>query len=301
MTMKELGGANMMSRRQLLGFLGTGLLCRFVPGAAAAAATTQRKTQPEKALTTIAYNVLKCTGWHPKRAAKRLGDVEYQIPERLALELAIYSPDVVNFSEAPAERIVRRIAERLRMRYVYFPSGEDWPGAILTRYDVIEHRNCPLVKGPRPKALFTRHWGRADLKTPFGRLVVHSAHLHPSNPAIQKREASEIVKAIEPDVRAGRSVLLQGDLNHTLKMPTYKQWVDAGLIDTQAAAGNADQGTITVRRPRFRIDYIWAAGPIAQHLKDARALFEGAFRTSPDDRTSFALSDHLPVLARFES
>ena len=34
-------------------------------------------------------------------------------------------------------------------------------------------------------------------------------------------------------------------------------------------------------------------------LTEARCLFEGGFRTNPDDLQSVALSDHLPVLAAF--
>lgn len=41
------------------------------------------------------------------------------------------------------------------------------------------------------------------------------------------------------------------------------------------------------------------AGPISKRLKSAKVLFEGAFRTNPDDPTSYALSDHVPVLAVF--
>ncbi len=294
----------MMSRRQILGLFGSGLVCRFVPSVAAAPASRPagRKARSKGGLTTIAYNIYKCTGWPPALAAKRLGNVKQHVPERLALELAAYKPDIVNFAEAPTEPVVRRIAERLGMNHVFFRSGEAWPGAILTRFDIADHRNCPLIKGRRPKPLFTRHWGRATIKTgrPFGDVVVHSAHLHPANPVVRKMEVLEVIKALTPDVEAGRSVILQGDLNHSPRMPSYKLWMKTGLTDTQAAAGHADQLTINARRPRLRIDYVLAAGPIAERVKDARALFEGAFRTNPDDRSSFALSDHLPVLARFE-
>jgi endonuclease/exonuclease/phosphatase family metal-dependent hydrolase len=293
----------MTSRRELLRFLGGGMVCGFATptaGAASSDKSSATKHKSGRVLTTIAYNILKCTGWPPDLAAKRLGDVKRQVPERLALELACYKPDVVNFSEAPTEPVVRRVAERLGMNHVFFRSGEAWPGAILTRFDIVEHRNCPLVKGRRPKALFTRHWGRATLETNLGRVIVHSAHLNPSNPSVRRHEVLEVVKSVTPDVEAGRSVLLQGDLNHPPKWPSYPLWIKAGLTDCQATAGNGDQGTINAARPRLRIDYVFAAGPIAKRLKHAQCLFEGAYRTNPDDRGSFALSDHLPVMARFE-
>ena len=52
--------------------------------------------------------------------------------------------------------------------------------------------------------------------------------------------------------------------------------------------------------PNRRIDYIWSKGPLADRLTECRVLFEGAFRTNPDDPKSFAVSDHIPVLAVFE-
>ena len=291
-----------MSRRRWLGVLGTGLVNTLLPPASAATSSpsTQQGSKPKPGLTTIAYNVFKCTGWPPKLAAARLGDVEQQVPERLALELLAYQPDIVNFSEAPRESVVRRIAERMGMKYAFFRSGQDWPGAILSRLDIIEKRNCPLIEGRRPKQLFSRHWGRAMVWSEFGELAIHSAHLHASHPGLRKLEALEVIKAATVDLEEGRSVIVQGDLNHSPRWPTYRSWIKAGLIDTQAAAGNGDAPSINARKPRMRVDYVLAAGPVADHLKDARVLFEGAFRTNPDDRGSFALSDHLPVLARFE-
>ena len=50
---------------------------------------------------------------------------------------------------------------------------------------------------------------------------------------------------------------------------------------------------------RERINYIWAYGPIAKRLTNCRVLYEGAFRTYLEDPRSFALSDHVPVLAIF--
>jgi hypothetical protein len=40
---------------------------------------------------------------------------------------------------------------------------------------------------------------------------------------------------------------------------------------------------------------------VAARLSECRVLYEGAFRTWPDDARSFALSDHLPVMAAFGS
>lgn len=74
----------------------------------------------------------------------------------------------------------------------------------------------------------------------------------------------------------------------------------AGLVDTLAVVGQRDAATFSSVEPRGRIDYIWAAGPLAKGVLESRVLNEGQFRTNPEDPASFALSDHLPVLARFE-
>lgn len=109
-------------------------------------------------LRVIAYNVYKCTGWPGNRPLARQAVKLGQIPRRLADELALYEPDIINFSESPDESVVKEIADRLGMNYVFFPSGQNWSGALLTRFEIARSKNCPIVGGERPKDLFTRHW-----------------------------------------------------------------------------------------------------------------------------------------------
>ena len=66
-----------------------------------------------------------------------------QMPKRLADELALYEPDIINFSESPEEAVVKEIADRLGMNNVVFPSGQNWPGALLTRFEIVDSKNCP--------------------------------------------------------------------------------------------------------------------------------------------------------------
>jgi len=132
----------------------------------------------EHSLRVIAYNVFNCTGWPKNRPRAKKATAAGQMAERFALELALYSPDIINFSESPAEPLVRQIAERLRMNYVFFPSGGNWPGALLSRYEIVDAENVPLAGRKRPKDLFTRHWGKATIQLPSGKtLDVHSVHL----------------------------------------------------------------------------------------------------------------------------
>lgn len=258
--------------------------------------------EPQKPLRVIAYNVYNCTGWPKDRALAKKATALGQMPDRFAMELALYEPDIINFSESPNEAVVEQIARRLDMNFVRFPSGGNWPGTLLSRYEIVDSQNVPLVDGTRPRDLFTRHWGRATVNVPGGDpLIVHSAHLHPSpEPDIRLREIPLMLDSMRADLDAGRSMLLIGDLNHSPDTKEYRLWMGAGWTDTFAKVGEGSGLTIKSDEPQWRIDYVMAAGPIAERIVESRSLFEGAFRTNVADPQSFALSDHLPQLAVFE-
>lgn len=259
--------------------------------------------EPEpRYLRVIAYNVYACTGWPKDRAMAKTATAKGQMPDRFANELALHDPDIINFSEAPDEAVVKQIAKRLEMNYVFFPSGGNWPGALLSRYEIEDPMNAPLVGGQRPEDLFTRHWGRATIKLPrAGPLIVHSAHLYPgADPGIRLREIPAMLESMKADLDADRSMLLIGDLNHGPDTEEYGMWLRAGWTDTFAKVGKGEGPTIKSDEPQWRIDYVMAAGTIAKQVVESRPLFEGAFRTNTADPASFALSDHLPQLAEFE-
>lgn len=253
-------------------------------------------------LRVIAYNVYKCAGWPSNRPLAQQAVKLGQMPKRLADELALYEPDIINFSESPDESMVQEIAERLGMRYVFFSSGQNWPGALLTRFEMIRWKNCPIVGRERPKDLFTRHWGMAEIRLHDGQtVIVHSAHLRPgAEPEIRQREVSEMLRTMKPDLQSGRPMLLIGDLNHSPEQPEYEMWKQGGWIDTFAEAGEGTGATIKADLPKWRIDYVWAAGSIADHVVESRPLYQGAFRLNTSDPQSVALSDHLPQMAVFE-
>ncbi|MGC4004027.1 MAG: endonuclease/exonuclease/phosphatase family protein [Pirellulales bacterium] len=264
-------------------------------------ATNAKDASKPTQLRVIAYNVYVCTGWPKERALAKKTVAAGQFPERFANELALYEPDLINFSESPKEDVVKRIAERLKMNYVMFPSGEKWPGALLTKYDILESQAAPIPAELASKDLFTRHWGRAVVRLPDdSRLIVHSAHLHPSKDDLRK-EIDAMLKSMSADLKADKSMLLLGDLNHEPKPPEYPQWTAAGWIDTFAKVGQGEGLTIKSDVPEKRIDFVLAAGPIAKTVVESRPLFEGAFRVNVNDPESFALSDHLPQLAVFKS
>lgn len=282
-----------MDRRRFLGSTAA-----VMAGLGAASALSPLKEKPGGGFRTIAYNIYGANGWPKRRENKwRRQAIHGQMPERIALELALYAPDIVSFSEAPEEAKVARIAERLEMNYAYFPGG--FSGAILSRFPISASRNHSLPSAdPDAEEPFTRHCGRAVLALPEGALQVYSVHLHPALHEIRMREVA-LVQALLEKEPAGASVLVQGDCNHRPDSPEYGAWREAGLEDTAARGGREPGGTVTSAKPGGRIDYIWAKGPVSARFEQYRTLYEGAFRLDADDPFALALSDHLPVLADF--
>jgi len=298
----------MTTRRDVLKTAGSFVLAGMTGLPSAKGAPPETKTLPKKTkrLRTITYNVLACMGYrdkNDKRKRYRPDIPREQMTQRFALELGLYRPDIVTFQESAGEQAVAEIAEQLGFpHHCFYYSGEAWNGAMMSRYKILEYKNCPLKSfKERPEKLFTRHWGRAVLGLEEGPLVVYSAHLFPSGGGSSRRapEITEMLKVMAADIESGRSMLFQGDLNHKPEGPEYKRWRDAGLVDTFATRGIGQPYTIPSRDPQARIDYVWAHGPIAERLSECRVLHEGAFRTNPDDPGSIALSDHLPVMATF--
>ena len=247
---------------------------------------------------TITYNVLACRG-HPRTDANAvyLQRARGKMPERLAMELELYDPDLVTFQESTSKDLVARVAAALGFNYAYFDGG--YPGTLMTPHEIVSWRNCPLVEGDRPEDLYTRHWGTARLRVHGEEIALYTAHLHPNRAELREREVTGMLAVMAEDLAANRSVILQGDLNHLPDGPEYPRWVEAGLVDAFAAKGRGQPLTIPSTEPERRIDYVWSSVGLAARLRECRVLYEGAFRTNPDDPRSFALSDHIPVMATF--
>ncbi|QDU40547.1 Endonuclease/Exonuclease/phosphatase family protein [Maioricimonas rarisocia] len=262
--------------------------------------TSARGDDGQRQLRVIAYNVLQCSGWPKNAPLAQQARGRSQMARRYALELALYDPDIVTFSESPGPELTREIARLLGMEHHRFEGGS-FPGTLMSRLKVTEARDTPDVGG-RPAGLFTRHWGRAVVEPPGGEpLIVHSAHLFPvADPTVRLREIDAMLASMQADLEAGRSLLLLGDLNHGPDSEEYKRWIAAGWVDTFAQVGEGQGLTFLSDVPEYRIDYVLATGPIAGRIRESRPLFEGAFRRDSTDERSFALSDHLPQLAVFD-
>ncbi len=254
---------------------------------------------PKKKIITISYNVYQFNGYPVTDDTKPLlKDIRPQMSDRLALELELYKPHIITFQEAPLEQEVKKVAEKLGMNYTYFPGG--YPGALLTKFEITSSENCPLISMKSPGDLFSRHWGKATLKSPTEEIELYSVHMHPSNDSIRKREVDEILKVINKDISEGKRIIFQGDFNHEPIQNEYAMWQDAGLIDCFAKKGVEQRNTIKSVFPKRTVDYIWVNKIMEDRLLRCKVLFEGSFRTNPLDARSIALSDHLPVMAEFQ-
>ncbi len=249
----------------------------------------------------ITYNVLRCTGWNRRfDQAKRPQPERPLVPDQMTAALGAYKPDIITLSEAPDPGITHGMAAQLGMKCVHFDSPAGFPGALLTRFEIVDHVNCPTPTGYRPDGLFTRHWGKVTLRTPGGStLVVYTTHLYPGREpedrAIRQREQAMLLDAVRLDLIAERDILLQGDLNHLPDDPEIGNWRDAWLVDTYTGPA-ADGFTVEADRRVARIDYILLGGPIVERPRKARTLAEGPFVVDPEDEAGFALSDHVPFM-----
>lgn len=312
-------------KQSALSLLGLGLLsstkAAWADQAPGRAVVRGRFSTDTKTIRSISYNIFNgCIGYKGINgrnlppgeqsalitAARDLG----QIPARIMQELALYRPNIINFSEGPDEKTVAAMAKMLDMAYAFFPGGKDgsgkFPGAVLTNYEILSAETRPFAdKNGDLEELFTRHWGKAKLRLPNGEtIVVHSAHLWPfakeeNDTRIRLDEIAAMQAAIARDTGDADSVLLQGDLNHRPNTEEYKRLNSGSLVDTFTAAGQGDGFTANAIKPAKRIDYIYCAGKLANQIVACRPLYEGNFRMNNDDPNGFALSDHLPVLADF--
>lgn len=268
----------------------------------------------EWALRTISYNVLGARGFPApgqNTVDARVRILKSQMPGRLAMELALYRPDIVTLQEAPSPEVVAEIAGALKMEHVYFPGGwegnDQWPGgfpgAILTNGRILESQNRPMVSA-EDESLFTRHWGRAAVRKDEREMVVFSLHTYykraDAEQDRQPREIAEALKVVKKDLEAGRDVLLQGDFNQTPDAPEHKLWVDLGMVDLFETIGGRSKLSVPTHNPRARLDYIWASKGLATKARSCRILASGAFGMNEDEEWTYALSDHLPIMATFD-
>ena len=264
-------------------------------------------------LRVITYNIHgggPVTPTDASKAALREARRQHDIVTMLAEELSLHEPDVVALQEAHSAKFVKQLAEAMEMHFAHFPGGwknKGWPegigGAILSRHPIVESQDCPLAGGgERPEGLFTRCFGRVLIDSGDEKIAIYAAHLLPAwknTTHIREGEIRAIHAATAADRKAGVPVIVMGDMNLRPDYPEYKLWATGELIDTFTLKGKGSPLTSSSDNPKVRIDYVFVTKPLADRLVECRVLWTGRFMIDPEDDKSFALSDHVPVLAIF--
>jgi len=234
----------------------------------------------------------------------------------LAEVIEAQRPDVVALVEADNLEVIERIAGRLKMDYIFAPTGGH-AGAILSRWPIAATINH-AVGG----ACWMNAFVEARVVDPKGFewpiVAVHfAAHASEAREQERERQLEPLLKKLAP--LQGRPHLIVGDFNSNspiqkidivkCKPRTQQEWkenggtiprrvvqrlLDAGYVDTLHAVSPAEAesvGTFTTQFPGQRIDYIFAHGIDRSRIK--RAWVE------PDRLAKYA-SDHFPVGVEIE-
>ena len=264
---------------------------------------------PASALRAVSWNVHgfgPVAGDDAGRAALARARRDKSVVELCAAALAGVRPDVVVLQEVASEARLRELAATLDMALAYFPGGwkgGGWPegisGAILSRFPILAAEDRPgLPPYGEQSDIFSRFLGRALLDVQGERVAVYAAHMLPSwdnTTHIRLAEIAAVANAAQEDLDAGASVLVLGDMNHRPETDEHRAWAAAGFRDAFVLSGEGAGLTFPSIGPERRIDYAFAAGPLARRVVSCRVLTGGDF----GDDGGFALSDHLPVLATF--
>ena len=245
----------------------------------------------------------------PPQSFRDARDKAGGIVKLFAQEIKRHNPDIISLQEARDSKKVAALAKELGMNYAFFPGGwknkgwpEGIPGAILTRFKIVESQDFP-VKGykKRPDNFFSRHLGRVLVDTGTEKIAVISAHVIPPYKGvfdIRMKEAATMVEIAKKDLAKGYSVIAMGDFNMRPDSKEYGVLKKSVLKDTFVLKGAGNKFTCPGTKPNETIDYVFAAGPLLKRLKSCKVLHEGIFVMGHNQK--YALSDHLPVMAVFE-
>jgi endonuclease/exonuclease/phosphatase family metal-dependent hydrolase len=229
----------------------------------------------------------------------------------LAEVIEAQRPDVVALVEADQLDVVERIAGRLKMDYIFAPTGGH-AGAILSRWPIAATINHAVV---------AEHWMNAFVEArvidPAGVewpiVALHfAAHAADAKEQLREQQLAVVLKCLAR--LQGRPHILAGDFNSNsptqvidpaqCKPRTQEEWkenggsiprrviqrlLDAGYTDTLHTVSPAmaeTAGTFTTQFPGQRIDYLFTHGLDRSQIKSAWV---------ETDRLAQFASDHFPV------
>ena len=198
-------------------------------------------------------------------------------------------PDVVAVQEAPRSLRWRSKRAALARKSGLVVATADRPGGLLLMTSlaakVVSTRFSLLPKSPD---LHQRAVTVADIELRGSHWTIASVHF--SLDADERVRHLDSLRAFLGD-EAGVPLVVAGDINEGPGSPAW-QSLAAQLQDAYAVAPNGPAETFTARRPRHRIDAVFADPSV--EVVGCHAVHEAP---GIDRDRLIAASDHLPVLA----
>jgi len=207
----------------------------------------------------------------------------------IAEAIAKQHPDVVALNEVNRAQCSNGyldtllfLSHYLKMPYVFGPNWRDgqYGNAILSRYPILDSSNYHYTHNSTE----IRGVLQVTIQTPTGPITFYATHLDhiegPNN--VRLAQVNELLHLWD---ERPRSIIL-GDMNARPKTREIQQIITSGFLDAWTIGGSPDTSTTWHARTTNRIDYIFFTPDL--HLRRVWV---------PQTRAS----DHLPVLAEFES
>ena len=247
------------------------------------------------------YNVYGLRGYPAEVAAQQLGG---PLDERAAAHFArVFNAlgcDALALQEGVAHSQMQRIAALQGCGLATLPSPLDWPGHLLSRYDIVESRVFSHYAPDAEARPLTRAAGAVLLDVgPGARLWVVVVHLFPGvGHAARRLQESRII-----DAHVG---VLLGDTPYVVVLGDFNAEVDEGCHDWLRARGfvNAVQratGALIPTKGARAVDHIYLSPALAPGLRAAAVVAGAGFVAPTDaDARAWAHSDHLPVVVSLD-
>jgi len=209
-------------------------------------------------------------------------------PAAVAAVIHACEPDVVAVQEAPRSLRWRSKRAALARTSGLVVATADRAGGLFVMTSIAAKvGSTHFAKLPKTPKLHQRAVAAAEVEVRGSRWTVASVHF--SLDADERGRHLEPLWAALDDVQS--PLVLAGDINEEADRPVW-QSLAARLQDTYAVAPDGPAETFTARRPRRRIDAIFADRTV--EVVACRAVHE-APGVAAD--VLVAASDHLPVLA----
>lgn len=249
----------------------------------------------------VTWNVLGLTGYPRTSAAEAIGrpgqDSNSAHFARTFLDLGT---DVLALQEGVAHSVARDVARRCGWHLATFPSPQNWPGHILSRFPVVESRTFSHAVADDSLPRFSRTAGAALLQvTDATQLWVVCLHLHPGDVELRAREGELLRLRLEPLLSTCANAIVVGDFNCDVSEPVHTHLRDLGFHNAMAATDGGLQLTMdTADIKPWKIDHIYLSDALRPHLHEAAVIRDPGFRTDPPrPEGAWDHSDHLPVRA----